>query len=739
MEGLDFSFKADGKTIKHRKSINVEATRSSGEWERMNLKKVMQTVALSSILAIVSFSSLVTVPDEVSAYTPHAPVIINGNGDFTVANGVTGGIGTASDPYIVEGWEIDASTATGIEIFNTDAHFVIRDVYVHSGGSSYNGIYFDNVTNSRIENTTISDNYYGIRFLNSNNATIMGSNVTQSGNFGIYFDFGNNTTLVDNNVTWNDNYGIYLDISDNSTISGNTISNNRLGVALWSSRSAKIAGNMFIKNGLSVGGYTLPFYNSHTIAADNTVNGYPLYFYKDCSALDIDGIPIGQLIVVNCTDVRASNLHITDTDVGIEMAFVENVSATSNTLSNNVGGIGLLLSANFTISNNIMSSNVFYGVGLAYSTNGTITNGDFSNSFTGIYMNSSANISVHHNNFVNNTLHAYDDGGPENSWDDGYPSGGNYWDNYTGVDQRSGPNQDQPGSDEIGDSPYDIDSDSRDRYPLMSPVGVVSPQPPVLLSADLSGQNFENVSLSWAPSPDDGAGLNSVTGYEIYRNGTFDSDGLGYQLIASLPNRTSTFTDNYSGEGNPVNYFYRVCAIDRSGNSSCASDQAGKFTQPLSEGVNLVSIPLIQSGESTEKVLQTVKWDKTWSFDSSAQKWKWYMKFKPYRGDLRTIDHKIGIWVNVTEESNLTIAGIVPVVTNIHLLPGWNLVGFPSFGSDYSVGEFKVETSAMRVEGFDSSASPYFLKALADGDFFAAGYGYWIYSVVNVIWNVFSS
>jgi parallel beta-helix repeat protein len=702
----------------------------------MSIKKMMPTVALSSILAIVSFSSLVTVPDEVSAYTPHAPVIINGNGDFTVANGVTGGIGTASDPYIVEGWEIDASTATGIEIFNTDAHFVIRDVYVHSGGSSFNGIYFDNVTNSRIENTTISDNYYGIRFLNSNNATIMGSNVTKHGNFGIYFDFGNNTTLVDNNVTWNDNYGIYLDISNNSTISGNTISNNRLGVALWSSRSAKIAGNTFIKNGLTVGGYTLPFYDSHTIAADNTVNGYPLYFYEDCSGLDIDGIPIGQLIVVNCTDVRASNLHITDTDVGIGMAFVENVSATSNTLSNNVGGIGILLSANFTISNNIVSSNALYGVGLAYSTNGTITNGDFSNSFTGIYMNSSANISVHHNNFVNNTLHAYDDGGPENSWDDGYPSGGNYWDNYTGVDQRSGPNQDQPGSDEIGDSPYDIDSDSRDRYPLMSPVGVVSPQPPVLLSADLSGQNFENVSLSWAPSPDDGAGLNSVTGYEIYRNGTFDSDGLGYQLIASLPNGTSTFADDYSGEGNPVNYFYRVCAIDMSGNSSCASDQAGKFTRPLSEGMNLVSYPLMQSDESIKTVLQTVFYDSAWSYDSISQEWKSFVKSEPYSGGLAHLNHSVGFWINVTKDSNLTVAGIVPSSTSIHLLEGWNLISFPSFKSNYTAADLKLETNANRIETFSQMSPPYNLKEPNDSDFLLSGLGYWINVNSETVWTV---
>jgi len=74
----------------------------------------------------------------------------------------------------------------------------------------------------------------------------------------------------------------------------------------------------------------------------------------------------------------------------------------------------------------------------------------------------------YHNNFVNNN--EYDDY-CSNTWDNGYPDGGNYWDGYTGVDEYSGPDQDQPGSDGIGDTPYDIPGGYvQDRYPLMLPV-----------------------------------------------------------------------------------------------------------------------------------------------------------------------------------------------------------------------------------------------------------------------------
>jgi hypothetical protein len=65
---------------------------------------------------------------------------------------------------------------------------------------------------------------------------------------------------------------------------------------------------------------------------------------------------------------------------------------------------------------------------------------------------------------------------PPNAWDDGYPSGGNFWSNYSGVDVKSGPGQDLPGSDGLGDTPHSICADNIDRFPLMNPHGGPIPQ-----------------------------------------------------------------------------------------------------------------------------------------------------------------------------------------------------------------------------------------------------------------------
>jgi len=68
-------------------------------------------------------------------------------------------------------------------------------------------------------------------------------------------------------------------------------------------------------------------------------------------------------------------------------------------------------------------------------------------------------FNVVHGNFISNTYQVWDV--ISSSWDDGYQSGGTYWDNYTGTGGDK---------DGIGDPPYVIDADSQDNYSLMEPI-----------------------------------------------------------------------------------------------------------------------------------------------------------------------------------------------------------------------------------------------------------------------------
>jgi hypothetical protein len=76
---------------------------------------------------------------------------------------------------------------------------------------------------------------------------------------------------------------------------------------------------------------------------------------------------------------------------------------------------------------------------------------------------------IYHNSFVSNNNHTFLINTSDNRWDNGYPSGGNYWDDYNGTDYYNGPFQNETGSDDIGDMPYHMDESNQDRYPLMKP------------------------------------------------------------------------------------------------------------------------------------------------------------------------------------------------------------------------------------------------------------------------------
>ncbi|MEE9116370.1 MAG: hypothetical protein V3U09_05670, partial [Thermoplasmata archaeon] len=137
-------------------------------------------VAFSSLILTASLSTLVTISDQASALVPHDPIFIWGNGDFTAANGVTGGSGTSLDPYVIEGWEIIAPGPwRAIRIGNTDAHFLIRNVYARAGGVSA-AIDLYEASNGVVENSEVRGSLVEFQIGRCNNITVRNNSVSGS-------------------------------------------------------------------------------------------------------------------------------------------------------------------------------------------------------------------------------------------------------------------------------------------------------------------------------------------------------------------------------------------------------------------------------------------------------------------------------------------------------------------------------------------------------------------------------
>jgi len=145
-------------------------------------------------------------------------------------------------------------------------------------------------------------------------------------------------------------------------------------------------------------------------------------------------------------------------------------SSSYNTITNNTmtkGSYGIVLwysSNNALVNNNIVYNG--YGIDLYDSSNNAIASNDIANNGYGIFLVVSSDNRFYHNDFVNNyyQVHSITLGYP-NSWDDGYPSGGNYWSDY---EERYPDAMELDGSG-IWDTPYFIDDYNQDNYPLMEP------------------------------------------------------------------------------------------------------------------------------------------------------------------------------------------------------------------------------------------------------------------------------
>ncbi|UCE37359.1 MAG: right-handed parallel beta-helix repeat-containing protein, partial [Thermoplasmata archaeon] len=301
----------------------------------------------SSMVFTISFT-----PSTVSAYQSHSPIYIRGDADFSDGDddGVInpGAAGTENDPYIIEGWEIDASTANGIEIDQTDVYFIIRNCYIHDGyPNSNDGILLIEVGNGTIENTEIENNDRGIFVWDGSHDNVISNNSIYLSNFqGILIDLSSNNLIFNNSIYDNDDEGIFLDESPNNIISHNVISNNREGIVPnHLSPGIIIQNNSIFSNTAS--GILLAGTSNHTISN----NGI---YLNNAWGIYIDSSP-NNLIFNN-------SIYLNNA-AGITLWPASDNIISNNNISYNTGGIVLLLgSSNNNISYNNISYNTDHGI-----------------------------------------------------------------------------------------------------------------------------------------------------------------------------------------------------------------------------------------------------------------------------------------------------------------------------------------------------------------------------------------
>ena len=179
-------------------------------------------------------------------------------------------------------------------------------------------------------NTCNQNNDHGVMLEYSNDNTVVGNTCNQ-GLYGIGLYHASDNTISQNTCNQNIS-GCYLDQSDNNTLTGNTCNQNMCGIGLpYSSYniisentceqnsesgiyldysvSNALTANIMVDNGIIIWGYSVESWNTHNIDTSNTVNGDPVYYWKDVDGGTMPQVA-GGIILANCRSVILENQDV---------------------------------------------------------------------------------------------------------------------------------------------------------------------------------------------------------------------------------------------------------------------------------------------------------------------------------------------------------------------------------------------------------------------------------------------
>jgi S-layer protein (TIGR01567 family) len=235
--------------------------------------------------------------------------------------------------------------------------------------------------------------------------------------------------------------GIYLGGVEHCNISSNNVLINCEGIYLYHSDNNTIIDNNASSSIGCGSGILLRSSDSNCIINNNASNNEYPGIYLDAS---------GSNTITGNTLIN--NTACNYTYGGLELYFSSSSNTiTNNTIIDNVGnGIRIWDSSNSnTLTNNVIESNNHYGV----------------------HLSSSSNNLVFHNNLVNNSNNAYDSNPANNDWHHPVLLEGNYWSDYTGVDDGNGTGKHGIAGDGIGDTDVPHPAADFDLYPFMDKSG----------------------------------------------------------------------------------------------------------------------------------------------------------------------------------------------------------------------------------------------------------------------------
>jgi nitrous oxidase accessory protein NosD len=347
------------------------------------------------------------------------------------------------------------------------------------------GINLNGRRNVTINNIQLNSFEYALRLNSSCGNTISESNITGT-LYGIYAIESPDNTFTQSRFVTDHAAGLYLGYSDNCTVICNSfMCSNATAISCWDSEYCQF------KSNIVKGGYCALdiVYSGRIQISENTIADNGFY---------------GIRIEDNSYDVLVEHNSIMNSGEGIWMHATVSHTIVYNSIAGNYRG--------FALHGNPGGGNL-------------VRYNEIANNTVGVYLRGSTFNHFSCNNFVNNQAQVQSEQA-FNYWNEDYSCGGNYWSDYNGTDSHCGPNQNETGSDGIGDTGYVIDENSVDCFPLMgvfSDFNITSEHRiQTVCNSTVSGFQFNGTAVCFNISGKDGeVGFCRICVPTVLVNGTY--------------------------------------------------------------------------------------------------------------------------------------------------------------------------------------------------------------------------
>jgi parallel beta-helix repeat protein len=462
---------------------------------------------------------------------------------------------------------IDGSGSGPVVTLSAD-NITVANFTIRNAGNQFSPmatcVFGNNIANILMENNTLMNASNGIIFYACHNSSMNHNLAEECTVMGLHFDTTVDCIMTGNTV--NDSFeGIVLEKSAGNLIQGNLLMDNNVSMDFYASVDNAVEGNDLINNSVGIvldscngtnsfrnnsitgAAYNLLVWGPSTeafvqnIDTSNSVDNRTVYYIVNSNNSTLNPIScpnVGYLALVNCTRTTVKDIDLSDDKDGMLMVQSTYCSLVNITLANMHTNLTLTFSSGQSIQA------IQGGLTLFQSGNNSMTDSRITNNSIGICLYQSNGNLFYDNSFVDinepvisnfqSPTSAPSGSYSVNEWNNDLE--GNYWSSYNGTDTDK---------DGIGDTPYIIDQNNTDQYPLMGefhdfslPTLSQGPQPLHIIS----NSTISSLSIIiWLSSPYDGFQPGQPCGIQFIAAGENGTVGFCRLMIPRAILNSSSF------------------------------------------------------------------------------------------------------------------------------------------------------------------------------------------------------